>query len=118
MQMRRLSCCRSRIVLGYCFRSRRSITPPSLEELIRGGFVLTRDALMPLVIDALNANGGCARVVDVPLHLWEHHENQLRESGDLLYTWQYDVRWAAQKLRNTRKLKAVHKDRSRPWEPA
>ena len=79
---------------------------------------MTRDDLMPLVIEALRANGGRARVVDVCRHIWTHHEAELKASGDLLYTWQYDVRWAAQKLRDTGQMKAVHSDRTRPWELA
>jgi hypothetical protein len=75
-----------------------------------------RDALMPLVIEALQANKGKARVIDVCRYIWEHYEDDLKASGNLLYTWQYDVRWAAQKLRNAGTLKAVHNDRTRPWE--
>lgn len=32
---------------------------------------------------------------------WDHYEEELRRSGDLLYTWQYDIRWAATELRKT-----------------
>ena len=30
-----------------------------------------------------------------------HYEEELKHSGDLLYTWQYDIRWAATELRKT-----------------
>lgn len=65
----------------------------------------TREDLQQWVIDALNANGGQASIVEVCMHIWNHKEQALRGSGDLFYTWQYDVRWAATSLRKIGKLK-------------
>lgn len=79
---------------------------------------LTRESLQDLVVEALRANGGRGRVVDVCRYIWQHHEQDLKESGDLLFTWQYDVRWAAQKLRHSGVLRPVDNDRSRLWELA
>jgi len=67
---------------------------------------MMRDDLMPWIIDALKATGATARDVDVCKYLWAHHELELRRGGDLFYTWQYDVRWAATKLRKNHKLRA------------
>ena len=45
----------------------------------------------------------------------EKHESELRASGELFYTWQYDMRWAAQRLRDTHKL--TYADRGRKvWQ--
>jgi hypothetical protein len=66
--------------------------------------VLTREDLQGLVVAALKANGGSAPIVDVCKYVWQHHEQELRASGDLFYTWQYDIRWAAQRLRDNRVL--------------
>ncbi|MBI0128942.1 hypothetical protein H3U73_01470 [Snodgrassella sp. W8124] len=44
------------------------------------------------------------------------YEQELKASGSMLYIWQYDLRWAAQQLRNEKKLKPVHKRRDLPWE--
>lgn len=63
--------------------------------------------LQAWVIEAPRANDGSASVVDVARHLWIHHESDLRASGDLFYTWQYDLRWAAHLLRLRGVLKAV-----------
>jgi hypothetical protein len=65
------------------------------------------------VVEALRANDGSATVVQVCQHIWRHHEEELRASGDLFYTWQYDVRWAATKLRKTGELRA--NAAGRPW---
>nr|WP_303831848.1 hypothetical protein [Snodgrassella alvi] len=48
--------------------------------------------------------------------IWDKYEQELKASGSMLYTWQYDLRWAAQQLRNEKKLKPVHKRRDLPWE--
>jgi hypothetical protein len=75
----------------------------------------TRDDLCDWVIEALKANGGRARIVEICTHIWEHHESDLRKSGDLFYTWQYDVRWAGQKLRDDGTLMPANGNRSAPW---
>lgn len=77
-----------------------------------------REYLKTWVIDALRAHGGSATLIEVCRYIWEHHEEELKSSGDLFYTWQYDVRWAAQSLRNNGALKPVHGNRTRPWELA
>ena len=79
---------------------------------------LTREDLKRLVLEALKDMGGQARVAEVCKYIWTKYEQDLKTSGDLLYTWQYDVRWAAQKLRNSGKLKPVNNERTRPWELA
>jgi hypothetical protein len=52
--------------------------------------VATREALKGWVIQAVKANGGRAGVVEIARHIWDHHEAELRSSGDLFFTWQYD----------------------------
>ena len=51
----------------------------------------TRDDLCEWVIEALRAHNGRARIVAICKHIWEHHERELKRSGDLFYTWQYDM---------------------------
>jgi len=74
--------------------------------------------LKPWVIDALREHGGSATIIEVCQYIWEHHEDELKSSGDLFYTWQYDVRWAAQALRDNGTLRPIQGSRSRPWELA
>jgi len=75
-----------------------------------------RDDLMPWILEALKANGGSATVLTVCKHIWAHHEPELRRAGDLFYSWQYDVRWRATKLRKNHKLRANKP--SEPWRLA
>ena len=63
------------------------------------GHGVPKQILREWVIEALNRHGGRATLVEVCRHIWLHHEDELWDSGDLFYTWQYDVRWAASDLR-------------------
>ena len=58
-----------------------------------------KENLREWLIEALEANKGSASIVDVCKYIWVHYEKELRMSGDLFFTWQYDVRWAAAQLR-------------------
>lgn len=78
----------------------------------------TREDMKGWVLRALTSFGGQGSPKDVAKFIWENHEADLRRSGSLLYTWQYDVRWAAQSLRNSGVLKPVHGRRDLPWELA
>lgn len=77
-----------------------------------------RHALRGWVLEALRQLGGSGSIVQVCQRVWQMHENDLRASGDLFYTWQYDIRWAAQYLRNGGFLKPVNGDRRSLWELA
>jgi hypothetical protein len=62
--------------------------------------------LIEWLAQALHAHGGRATIVDACKHVWQHHEADLRRSGDLFFTWQYDIRWAAHALRKQGRMKA------------
>ncbi len=80
--------------------------------------MLVRDDLRPWIVDALTALGGRASVVQVCKHVWQHHELELRQGGDLFFTWQYDIRWAATKLHNEGTLAATEPKSPTPWRLA
>jgi hypothetical protein len=61
--------------------------------------VATRADLPEWVLEALEELGGSAHAVEVAKVVWRRHEPELRASGDLFYTWQYDLRWAGTTLR-------------------
>lgn len=56
------------------------------------------------IVEALRGLGGGARIARICEAVWTAHENELRTSGDLFFTWQYDIRWAAQRLRDQKIL--------------
>ncbi|MHC3914565.1 hypothetical protein ACI0FN_00525 [Alcaligenes nematophilus] len=81
--------------------------------------MVTRELMRAWVVLALQANEEKkAFPKDVAKYIWENYKNELMRSGDMLYTWQYDVRWAAQDLRNSGVLKPVNGRRDLPWELA
>ncbi|WP_353471224.1 hypothetical protein PVT71_07760 [Salipiger sp. H15] len=68
---------------------------------------LVRSDLVAIVEAVLKHLGGQGTVPEVAKEIWSRHEQQLRASGDLFYTWQYDMRWAAQRLAHRGKLTKV-----------
>jgi hypothetical protein len=48
--------------------------------------------------------------------LWKKHEPELRKSGDLFYTWQYGMRWAATELRKQEIMVLADSSERGKWE--
>ena len=76
----------------------------------------TKYDLQSWVTEALETLGGAGTVVEVAREIWQRHEGDLRASGDLFYTWQYDMRWAAQVLRDTGQARPASATRRGRWE--
>ena len=74
--------------------------------------------LVPWLEDALRALGGRGTIAQICKKIWESHEADLRASGDLFFTWQYDVRWAANELRRKKVMKANEISPKGLWELA
>ncbi|HXB15653.1 MAG TPA: hypothetical protein VNV44_07885 [Solirubrobacteraceae bacterium] len=72
--------------------------------------------LQAWVVEAIEVWGGSAALIDVCRVIWRDHETDLRDSGDLFYTWQYDVRWAATGLRKRGLLHAADVSPRGLWE--
>ena len=68
------------------------------------------------VKDYLRERGGEGSIVDVCRWVWKRHENGLRSSGDMFFTWQYDIRWAADKLRKTGELRQASESPRGIWQ--
>ncbi len=75
----------------------------------------TKNDLKGWVVQALTAQGGEAHIAAVAKHVWDNHEAELRASGELFYTWQYDLRWAANELRAEGHLQPKPKGDREPW---
>lgn len=75
----------------------------------------TKADLVDWTLEDLQALGGAGTPVQVSREVWRQHESDLRNSGDLFYTWQYDIRWAAQRLRNDGVLAKAPKGSNLPW---
>jgi hypothetical protein len=67
-------------------------------------------------MDALRRLRGRGTPASVAKEIWNSRESDLRASGDLFYTWQYDMRWAANRLRRAGKIKSVDDSPRGVWE--
>ena len=54
-----------------------------------------KEDLQDWLKEALREFNGRGNIVQVCKYVWEEYENDLRASGKLFYTLQYDIRWAA-----------------------
>jgi len=76
----------------------------------------TKADLKDWIVDALKASGGRAPHIDVAKYIWANHRDDLEAAGNLFYTWQYDMRWAADRLRRESKLMPKPKGDQGPWQ--
>ncbi len=77
---------------------------------------MTKKDLKPILIEALKYYGGAANITEVCKYIWTNYEQKLRESGNLFFTWQYDVRWAATTLRRDKTLRPAELQTNKRWE--
>ena len=77
---------------------------------------MTKYDLPDLLYTSLLNMGGSASIVGVCKYIWKNYEVELKSSGDLFYTWQYDIRWAATNLRKAKRMKDADISPSGIWE--
>ncbi|NRF28101.1 hypothetical protein HRJ45_24250 [Vibrio coralliilyticus] len=77
--------------------------------------IVSKSTLESWILECLERQGGSGGPESVGKYIWENYEAELRKS-DIFYTWQYDLRWAAQKLRDSGVLKKVNNRKTLPWE--
>jgi hypothetical protein len=70
---------------------------------------------MDWVLEELRKAGGKATILYLAKEVWSQHEREIRASGKLLYTWQYDMRWAAHELRKQGKLAPATSTQRGSW---
>lgn len=78
----------------------------------------TRSDLVTWLQEALQAHGGRATIVEICKYVWDRYEGILRDSGNLFYTCQYDIRWAATILRQQGIVRAAAQSPAGTWELA
>jgi len=83
---------------------------------INGGAMANKFDLRDWLIEALTANGKRGTIIEVCKYIWDEYEGVLKSSGNLFYTWQYDVRWAATELRKTGKMEPTNHSPQGVWE--
>jgi hypothetical protein len=63
-----------------------------------------RPSLTAWLLESLRAHGGAASLIQVARDIQHLHEDELRRSGDLYFTWQHDLRRVAARLRDEGRL--------------
>ena len=77
--------------------------------------MVTKGDLVDWVVEALKSAGNSGSLLYVAKHIWANHEQELKTSGNLFYTWQYDMRWAATELRRRGVMVSAEEDRRGKW---
>ncbi|WDV06733.1 hypothetical protein [Lysinibacillus irui] len=78
--------------------------------------MLYKKDLQKLVVEALEKNNGSASIVLVAKYIWVNYQKELECSGDLFYTWQYDIRWAKEELIKHGIIKTTKLSKRGIWE--
>jgi len=77
-----------------------------------------RATMTDWVLEALRLLGGRAAILDICKKVWELHEKDIRASGNLMYEWQYEIRWAGDILRREGMLRPASVSPRGIWELA
>lgn len=77
-----------------------------------------RETMTEWVVDALQQLGGRGTILEISRRVWELHEPDIRAAGDLLYDWQYELRWAGDILRRDGVLRPTDEVPRGIWELA
>ncbi len=77
--------------------------------------MVSKKTLEDWVYKGIKANNGSATIVEVAKYIWNNHQKELSTSGDIFFTWQYDMRWAAQNLRKAGLCGLVSKSPVNKW---
>lgn len=68
------------------------------------------------VLEALRAKGGKAIILEVCKFVWQTHRSEIEKTGDLLYEWQYEIRWAGTLLRKEGLMRQADQSPRGIWE--
>ena len=65
---------------------------------------MTRQDLPDLLYKTIKSLGGKVVMIEIFREFWKQYSEKLKSSGDLFYTWNYDIRWAATELRKQNRM--------------
>jgi hypothetical protein len=74
-----------------------------------------RNDLEGWIIDALKYHGGQATITEIAKHIWQHHQAALTATDQIQFNWHYDMRRAAETLRNRKQLRPVSLSSRGTW---
>ena len=77
---------------------------------------MNRNDYAKWVLEALKELGGKGSIIEVAKIIWKNHKSELESSGDYFYSWQYDFRWGAYRLRKKGIMREVKESHKGIWE--
>jgi hypothetical protein len=77
-----------------------------------------RENMTTWVVEALQQLGGRGTIIEIARRVWDRHEPDIRAAGDLLYEWQYELRWPGDILRRDGTLRPTDDGQRGVWELA
>jgi hypothetical protein len=75
----------------------------------------TRKDLCDWIVEALNELNGSAQIRQVREYIWKRHGEEITSSGNLHFTWNDDIMWAATQLRAKGLLKNAKATSKNVW---
>jgi hypothetical protein len=75
----------------------------------------TRKDLCEWIVEALKELKGSAQITKIREHIWQNHSEELVASGNLHFTWNDDIFWAATQLRAKGVLKKAKDTSKNVW---
>jgi len=63
-----------------------------------------KDTLKPWIAAILKSAGRRMTILEIAREIWRMHETELRKDELLFLTWQYEMRWSADQLKDEGKL--------------
>lgn len=82
----------------------------------KGEIMSNRNDVQDWVVAALMSHAGKASLIDVAEYVWINYRSEIERARNLLYTWQYEVRWAASSLRKRGIMKPNSASPKGVWE--
>ena len=76
----------------------------------------TRKDLCDWIVEALKELKGSGKIAKIREIIWQHHKDDLINSGNLHFTWHEDIFWAATQLRAKGILKNAKATSKSVWE--
>ena len=78
---------------------------------------MSRKDLPDILYNIIKELGGRASMMDIFKKFWSKYKHQIKETDDIFYTWNYDIRWAATYLRKHGRMKAASIQENTYGEP-
>ena len=79
--------------------------------------MIKRKDLTEILEEALTALGGEGKIVEICEYIWGKYKDNLLSSGDIFYTWQYDLRMSAKEtLKAKGKITTLKDGKKSVWK--